>query len=389
MILKDYFGRYESAPISESFIRLYQGDVGAVVNMFASFHQRLNGHLEFMNQKANLGGHFNAADSRDLLGLMTEVEQAQKAFRRAGFSFDWLEPYKKIIERCKGFLVYSVGSPIPDGLCPIEVEEWAPVLALSDSQIVKSDKKATFPLVLVGEGSYAFVHKYVDTDYGLQIARKKAKPNISATDLARFKREYDLLRGLSFPYLVQVYAYNEADNSYTMEYCDSTLGSHFAQNNHRMAWGTRKRIALQLLYGLNYIHRKGLLHRDLSRANVLVRRYEYGAVIVKLADFGLVKDSREPVTNAETSMKGSIRDPTLGAFGDYDQLAEVYSVGVMLSFIFSGQDGLGVCTGRVQQIVAKCTDNDRRARYQSVREVTADVEALADETSVADAETPA
>jgi eukaryotic-like serine/threonine-protein kinase len=75
------------------------------------------------------------------------------------------------------------------------------------------------------------------------------------------------------------------------KYCDATLGQYIASNNAKLSFGTRKRVALQFLYGLNYLHSKGHLHRDVSYGNVLVKRYDGVAVVVKLSDFGLLRNA--------------------------------------------------------------------------------------------------
>ncbi len=92
---------------------------------------------------------------------------------------------------------------------------------------------------------------------------------------------------LSFPYVVKVYKYNEAQNEYRMEYCDTTLREYIRTKNATLSFAARKRIALQLLYGINYLHHRRLLHRDISLQNILLKVFDAGAVLVKLSDFGL------------------------------------------------------------------------------------------------------
>jgi serine/threonine protein kinase len=69
------------------------------------------------------------------------------------------------------------------------------------------------------------------------------------------------LKRLSFPYIVEVYQYDETRNEYKVEFCDETLRKYIGTRNSNLAFATRKRIALQFLYGLNYIHSQGFLHR--------------------------------------------------------------------------------------------------------------------------------
>ena len=161
-----------------------------------------------------------------------------------------------------------------------------------------------------------------------------------------------------------------------LEYCDLTLGDYIARNRSALSESVRKRVALQFLYGLNYLHSRGIIHRDISRRNVLIKVYDPPAVMVKLSDFGLAKEPESELTATDTSMKGTIIDPTLDKFGDGDELADIYAAGHLLSFIFSGKQNLGACSGEVQRIVERATTNDRAARFQNVSAMIAALEAI-------------
>lgn len=229
---------------------------------------------------------------------------------------------------------------------------------------------------MVGEGSYAIVFSYVDPDYGIKFAVKRAKRKISERDLHRFKREFDVMKSLSFPYVIEVYQYDEDRNEYRMEFCDETLRTYISKRNSKLSMAFRKRIALQFLYGINYIHSRGLLHRDISLQNVLLKVYASGAVLVKLSDFGLVKDLSSTFTRTQTEMRGTIRDPALHSFKDYGIVNEIYSVGWVLSYIFTGREALSTGSDQVSMIVEKCTANKIEDRYQDIFTLISDVERI-------------
>lgn len=199
---------------------------------------------------------------------------------------------------------------------------------------------------------------------------------MSERDLERFKQEFAVMKRLSFPYVVEVYKYDETRNEYRMEFCDETLRKFVNKRNNKLPFSTRKRIALQFLYGINYIHSEDLLHRDISLQNVLVKVYESGAVQVKLSDFGLVKDMTSEFTRTQTEMRGTIIDPMLENFKDYNVLNEMYSVGLVLSYIFTGRESLMSSTDEVSRIVKKCASHDVSQRYQKTLDLIADVERL-------------
>ncbi len=130
-----------------------------------------------------------------------------------------------------------------------------------------------------------------------------------------------------------------------------------------------------------------MLHRDISLQNVLVEVFDRGAVLVKLSDFGLVKDTSSEFTRTKTEMRGTIRDPILHNFKDYNVLNEVYSIGWVLSYIFTGKESLKTGTDEVSRIIQKCATLETAQRYQTALDLIADVERL--EASPTSADAPA
>ena len=49
-----------------------------------------------------------------------------------------------------------------------------------------------------------------------------------------------------------------------------TLEQYIQANNTKLSLKSRKRICFQILSAFNYIHSKGLLHRDISPKNILI-----------------------------------------------------------------------------------------------------------------------
>ena len=49
---------------------------------------------------------------------------------------------------------------------------------------------------MVGEGSYAIVFSFIDPDYGIKFAIKRAKKGLDERDLHRFKQEFKALKRL-------------------------------------------------------------------------------------------------------------------------------------------------------------------------------------------------
>ncbi|MDX3854159.1 protein kinase family protein [Streptomyces sp. AK02-01A] len=375
MMLADLSQKYADMKVSNAFLRLYVSEA-RFGRAFASIHERLNGHFESINDRAETTGHYWAEQSREMLALAKEVNNFLQSLTHAGVKVHLAESYTAAIKSCRSWLVGSGGSAIPDDFEQIELIEYEPVLSRPDTEIRLKKSREHNQLQLIGEGSYAKVFSFVDPDYGIKFAVKRANKDLGVRDLYRFRQEFDILKRLSFPYIVEVFQYDETRHEYKMEFCESTLRNYIKKRNSRLQFSSRKRIALQFLYGINYIHSEGLLHRDVSLQNVLVKTFDGGAVLVKLSDFGLAKDRNSEYTRTKTEMRGTIRDPLLASFKEYDVCNEIYSIGCVLSYIFSGREALMSQKDSPSQIVRKCTAHDVSHRYQSVLELIGDVERL-------------
>jgi hypothetical protein len=373
--LADLKERYAERASSPAFTRLYEDDP-EFGHMFSVLHQRLNEHFDDINDRALTTNHYWADNSRDLLALIRELNDDLYELKRAGVEARLAQSYQEALDRCKPWLSRSGGSTVPADFEPIDVIRYEPVFSRTSDTIRLTKQPNSLKLSMVGEGSYALVYSYVDPDYEVKFAVKRAKRGIDPRDLYRFRREFEVMKRLSFPYVVDVYRYDEDRDEYRMEFCDETLRKYITRRNSTLGFASRKRIALQFLYGLNYIHSQGLLHRDISLQNVLLKVYDGGAVLVKLSDFGLVKDQTSEYTRTHTELRGTIRDPLLENFKDYSVNNEIYAIGSVLSFVFSGRESLKTDGGDVWRIVRKCVDHDAKQRYASVRDIIVDVEAL-------------
>jgi hypothetical protein len=375
-MLADLTERHSQPPASDGFLRLYADDE-RFGQVFANLHERLNGHFTDINGRARASHYYWAENSRELIALIDEIPETIDTLAQAGFDVVFRADYDAALQRCKPWLESIRGSTIPDVFEPITIVKYEPVFTRPETTVKLQKRSTPVPLQLIGEGSYAQVFSFTDPDYGFKVAVKRARKGIDERDLYRFKKEFEVLSGLSYPYIVDVYKYDDSRNEYSMEFCEETLRKYIGKRNNKLAFATRKRIALQFLYGVNYLHSQDVLHRDLSLQNVLLKVFESGAVLVKLSDFGLAKDLTSTFTRTKTEMRGTIRDPLLGNFKDYEITHEVYGIGWMLQYIFTGKESLPRDDrDEVSRIVRKCTTSDGKQRYADVRSIIVDVEPL-------------
>lgn len=362
--------------VENKFIRLYPSYDEDTVKIFSYFHQSFNNLFGFLNQKFRSNGHYNAAQSHELIQLIEKVEDLQQALKSVGVELLLTGSYVSAIQTCKKFLKSSWGSAIPEDFKPIELIKYEPIFELSNKAVRVVAGDQNYELTEVGRGAYSIVSKYKDEHYNKEFALKQAKNDLDERELARFKREFEILNGLSFPYVVEVYRYDQSKDNYTMEYCDSTLEKYITSRGGRLSFENRKKLALQFLYGLNYIHLKKILHRDISLGNILIKTYDYGSALVKLSDFGLMKEDGSDFTKTETKIKGTIIDPCLDSFKNYNKKHEIYAIGFVLWFIFTGKTSLHHQDSGLYKIIEKCLERDMEKRYEAVTSIIREVDAM-------------
>ena len=144
------------------------------------------------------------------------------------------------------------------------------------------------------------------------------------------------MNSLVSPYVLEVYKYDDKKNEYIMEYVDSTLEKYI--NNHmELSIQSRKSMVMQIFKAFDYIHSRGILHRDISPQNILIKEYDNVAV-VKISDFGLVKIPNSNLTDYNTNFKGSYNDPSLvqDGFSDYSIVHEIYALSKVVCFVMIG-----------------------------------------------------
>lgn len=339
-------------------------------------YNKLFGEMNARIQKYDENIYYRAGDSRDLIKIIDITLNMFNGLKETDLSFEIDEDYCHYILKCKEFLK-SVGSYIPPDMQPIELYETIPIFTMDNKIIKITNVKTAFNAqkILLGAGSYAIVHKFTDPFYNITFAEKRLKSNCSDIEVARFKREYEYMKQLSSPHILEVYAYDDNNNSYIMEYVDSTLEDYINKNNQTLTLKDRYLLVLQVLKAINYLHSKGILHRDISYCNILIKKYE-DVVVVKISDFGLIKVESSSLTSTETEFKGSLNDPKLkdNEFKDYNKQHEMYPLGAVIHFIMTGRENINLkkVSDELKTIIEKCREYPIENRYKNIDELLND-----------------
>lgn len=343
--------------------------------MFMTLHHDLVGLFRTMNERLPTGeheAHFWAEPSRDLIKRIEIIFSLVSSLKETPLAFQIDPYYLDLLTRCREFLSSSGGSALPPNMAKVELYYTLPIfLPLSSITISHKQQDFTFELKLIGSGSYANVYKYKDTFYNRPFILKRAKKELTDKEVARFKREFDVMNDLSSPYILEVYCYNPDKNEYIMEYMDYTLDGYIAAHNSILTIIQRKGIAQQILRAFDYLHSKGHLHRDISPKNILIKEYD-DTLVVKLSDFGLVKIPDSTLTTVNTEFKGYFNDPALvvEGFNTYSIVHETYALTRVIYFVMTGKTNTEkIANQNLRAFVERGLNPDKSKRFQNIRDM--------------------
>ena len=250
----------------------------------------------------------------------------------------------------------------------------------------------------LGSGGMGKVYRSIDLLTGESVALKRVtvpdgtlQHTTEAGDLdfrMALTTEFRLLASLRHPNIIKVLNYGFDENRqpyYTMELLEQpkTLLEAGKDLPFYIQWA----LIMQVLHALQYLHRRGVIHRDLKPDNVLVVDG-----VVKLLDFGLAgaREYRQDVGAVDVAGTLAYMAPEVMQGMPAETSADLYAVGVMAYELVAGQhpfdtgDFRGLITSMLMNdadmdmldiddefiaIIGRLLQRDPEDRYQSVFEV--------------------
>ncbi|WVF70071.1 hypothetical protein IAT40_004858 [Kwoniella sp. CBS 6097] len=201
---------------------------------------------------------------------------------------------------------------------------------------------------LIGAGSFGSVFLGMDAHSGLLMAVKQVElPTGSARNEERkqsmvsaLEREIELLKELQHENIVQ-YLDSSADTNFLnifLEYVPGGSVAALLSNYGAFEEALVKNFVRQILMGLNYLHEREIIHRDIKGANILVDNK--GGI--KISDFGISKKVESNLMTGlkanRPSLQGSVfwMAPEIVKQTSYTSKADIWSVGCLVVEMLTG-----------------------------------------------------
>jgi len=249
----------------------------------------------------------------------------------------------------------------------------------------------------IGEGGMGIVYRASHAMLRRPTAVKLLPPDRAGEHaIARFEKEVQLTSRLAHPNTIAIYDYGRTPDGvfyYAMEYIDGVDLEHLVDRAGPMPPNRVVHVLAQTCDALDEAHSIGLIHRDVKPANILLFERARAADVVKVVDFGLVKEIENP--NAELSGANTIvgtplylAPEAIVSPGTVDARSDLYAVGCLAYYLltgrppFTGTTALEVFSNHLQttperpsthvavpseleKLIMRCLDKDADARPQS------------------------
>ena len=268
----------------------------------------------------------------------------------------------------------------------------------------------------LGQGGMGMVLKAEHRRMQRVVALKTLSPEVtrSSDSLARFQREVRAAARLEHPNIVTAYDADQYGDTHflVMQYVDGEDLSSTVKSNGPLPYEQAADCILQAARGLQYAHEKGVIHRDIKPANLLLDNDG----TVKVLDMGLARMDADVNDAAPSELTGT--GTVMGTVDymapeqaentkDADERSDIYSLGCTLHYLLTGRatydgetvirkilahrdnplpsltDAAGV-PWEFDALFRKMIAKQPSERFQSMREVIAELERVASPVTVSD-----
>jgi len=248
----------------------------------------------------------------------------------------------------------------------------------------------------IGRGGMGRVYKAFDKELNQVFALKMIHPEhcTNPDAVKRFKKELLLAREVSHKNVIRIHDIGEADGIkyISMPFIEGLTLKNFMKASKKLSIDTGIEIIQKICNGLQAVHEKGILHRDLKTRNIMVDHKGQ----LYILDFGIAKSL---LTDESSSLDGKIigtpeyMSPEQTQGKPADQCSDIYSLGIIMYELmtgkvpFAGDSTASLLLQHIsvaprnpselnpdipqsmEKVILKCLEKDPADRYQSIDEI--------------------
>ncbi len=249
----------------------------------------------------------------------------------------------------------------------------------------------------VGAGGMADVYKGRDRMLNRYVAIKVLKKEYKEDEnfVRKFRSEAQAAAGLIHPNIVNVYDVGEDRGLYymVMELVEGITLKDYIERKGRLSHKEVISIAIQMCTGVGIAHAADIIHRDIKPQNIIISKDGK----VKVTDFGIAKATTSNTVSSNAMGSVHYTSPEQARGGFSDQRSDIYSVGITLYEMatgqvpFDGESTVSVAIKHLQEeitppseivpdipyslerIILKCTQKNSERRYRNTDELVQDL----------------
>lgn len=209
---------------------------------------------------------------------------------------------------------------------------------LSEESLTRQPEEVFDIICKLGEGSYGSVYKALHKESGQVLAIKQVPVD---TDLQEIIKEISIMQQCDSPYVVKYYGsyFKNTDLWIVMEYCGAGSVSDIMRLRKKtLSEDEIATILSDTLKGLEYLHLRRKIHRDIKAGNILLNSEGHA----KLADFGVAGQLTDTMAKRNTVIGTPFwMAPEVIQEIGYDCVADIWSLGITALEMAEGKPPYG------------------------------------------------